>query len=91
MKLVEATIRIPAQMEQWICEDEYLSALDRNAMLLYPLVRSKTLSHGKVAELLGISKTRLIDLYANLGIPYFNSTAAEVDDEVELYNNLKGR
>ena len=32
----------------------------------------KTISHGRAAEILGMSKLDLFDLYANIGFPYFD-------------------
>ncbi len=46
--------------------------ITRNAMLVYPYIKSGVLSHGKAAELLGLRKTALITLYGKLGLPYFD-------------------
>ena len=52
------------------------------AMLLYPAIADLTISHGRAAEILGIPKWDLIELYANMGIPYLSQTWDEVQEDV---------
>lgn len=56
--------------------------LRERAMLLYPAIADLTISHGRAAELLGIPKWDLIELYANMGIPYLTQTWEEVQEDV---------
>lgn len=42
--------------------------LERNALLLYPYINDRTISHGKAAEILGIPKYDLIELYDHMGL-----------------------
>lgn len=56
--------------------------LRERAMLLYPAIADLTISHGRAAELLGISKWDLIELYDSMGIPYINQTWEEVQEDV---------
>lgn len=58
-------------MPYMMSEDEE-TRITRNAMLVYPYIKSGVLSHGKAAELLGLRKTELITLYGKLGLPYFD-------------------
>ncbi|MBP5174709.1 MAG: UPF0175 family protein [Treponema sp.] len=51
-------------------------------MLLYPAIADMTISHGRAAELLGITKWDLIELYASMGIPYVNQTWDEVEQDI---------
>ena len=57
--------------------------LKEKAMLLYPAVADHTISHGRAAELLGVGKWDLIELYANLGIPYINQSWEEVEQDIK--------
>ena len=57
--------------------------LREKAMLIYPAIADLTLSHGTAAELLGIPKWDLIELYANMGIPYVNQTWDEVEQDIK--------
>jgi hypothetical protein len=49
-------------------------------MIMYPYVRSGTISHGRAAGIIGISKWELIELYDSLGIAYLSSVPDYEDD-----------
>lgn len=53
------------------------------ALLMYPQIKNGTLSHGKVAELLGVNKYDLIDWYDELGIPYYNISPEDVEKDMQ--------
>ena len=53
-------ICIPEAMKPYVVEKNAEKELQRNVLLLYPHILSKKISHGKVAEILGISKSDLI-------------------------------
>lgn len=59
--------------------------LVRNAMILYPLITKDVISHGKAAEMLGIDKMSLIQLYGEHNIPYFNQDISEIEKEEAVY------
>ena len=64
--------------------------LTRNALLLlYPYILNQTISHGRAAEILGIRKSELIDLYDKLGYSYFDMTMDDLDDELNTFRELK--
>ena len=65
--------------------------LMRNALLLYPYIINQTISHGYAAELLGIRKSELIDIYDNLGYSYFDMTMDDLDKEIETYRKIKNK
>lgn len=67
-----------------------VAELMRNAMLLYPYIKNLTILHEKAAEILGIRKYELIDLYDRLGLPYLDQDIQEVEDEVRYWKKLKG-
>lgn len=54
----------------------------KDVLLVYPLVENGTLSHGKAASILGMSKWEYIELLANIGIPYFTQDIEEVNKDV---------
>ncbi len=89
MALVQTTISVPSEMLPWVEEENSSLTLKRNAMLLYPYINDFALSHGKAAMILGISKTDLIQLYVDMGIPYFNYSSEEIQNEVSYYRSLK--
>lgn len=65
------------------------SELTRNALLLYPDIVNQTISHGRAAEILGIRKTELIDIYDKLGYSYFDMTMDDLDIELDNYRQIK--
>ena len=65
--------------------------LTRNALLLYPYILNQTISHGRAAEILGIRKSELIDLYDKLGYSYLDMTMNDLDDELNTFRQLKNK
>lgn len=82
MNLTSIELRIPEQMKQYIQVKDTETELLRNALLLYPSIKDYTISHGKAAEILGIHKLDLIALYSSLGLPYFDMTSDELEEEL---------
>ena len=62
--------------------------LERNAIIMYPYIRNGILSHGRVAQILGIKKLDLIRLYDEYGFPYLNS-ASDYEDDLRVVDELK--
>ena len=89
MELTDVKIKVPIGMENYIDLDDEQDELQRNALMLYPYIKNLTISHGRAAEILGINKLDLIQLYAELGLSYFDLDISEVEDELETYNRLK--
>lgn len=69
------------EYEKAISENE----LVRNAMILYPLIANDIISHGKAAEMLGVDKFSLIQLYGDYNIPYFDQDISEIEKEEKLF------
>lgn len=67
-------IEIPDEMIQFVMPKNKEDQLIRDAMMLYPYVLKKRISHGRAAEILGIHKLDLIDLYGQMGFCYFDQT-----------------
>lgn len=63
--------------------------LIRNALLLYPYILNQTISHGGAAEILGIRKSELIDIYEKLGYSYLDMTMDKLGLELETFRQLK--
>ncbi len=66
------TIKVPVGMSKYLVTMNPEAELTRNALLLYPYIRNQTISHGHAAEILGIKKAELIDLYDKLGYSYYD-------------------
>lgn len=83
------TIKVPVGMSKYLVTVNPETKFTRNALLLYPYILNQTISHGRAAEILGIRKTELIDLYDRLGYSYFDMTLDDLDDELNIFRELK--
>ena len=81
---VKVEIEIPAPLLPYINHNEFKSK--QTALLLYPYIANGYISNGKAAELLGISKTELLDMFGEMGIPYFQQSPEELEQDIA---NLK--
>ena len=88
MNYVETKIRIPVQMLNYLQTGNDEEELQRNAMILYPFIKSGRISHGKAANLLGIDKRVIIELYNNLGFPYLSSIS-DFEEDLKTIKTLK--
>lgn len=85
----ELSITIPKEMSVYLTIDDDRTELQRNAMMLYPYIKNLTISHGRAAEILGISKWELITLYNNMGLAYLDQDISEIMADVKTYKTLK--
>lgn len=83
------TIKVPIGMSKYLNCVNPETELTRNALLLYPYILNQTLSHGGAAEILGIRRSELIDVYDKLGYSYLDMTMDELDLERETSRQLK--
>ena len=83
------TIKVPSGMSKYLVTVNPEMELTRNALLLYPYILNQTISHGRAAEILGIHKSELIDLYDKLGYSYFDMTMDDLDDELNAFREVK--
>lgn len=80
LKMAEVKIKVPEEMVPYIepkTGDDYII---RNAMIMYPYIKKGVISHGRAAEIIGISKWDLITLYDNMGLPYLSSVSDYKED-----------
>ena len=83
------TIKVPVGMSKYLVTINPEAELTRNALLLYPYILDQTISHGRAAEILGIRKSELIDLYEKLGYSYFDMIMDDLDNEMNTFRELK--
>lgn len=83
------TIEVPVGMSKYLEAIDPELELTRNALLLYPYILNQTISHGRAAEIIGIRKSELIDLYDKLGYSYFDIIQDDLDDELNSFRELK--
>lgn len=89
MTFTNVNIKVPEGMTMYLKPQNAQAELERNALLLYPYINDKTISHGKAAEILGISKYDLISLYNNIGLAYLSMDISEAEEEVENWEKLR--
>jgi hypothetical protein len=75
-------------MKPYVATEGAEEMLRRNALILYPYIVNQTISHGRAAEILGIPKMDLIDLYGEMGFPYFDKIMDELDKDLATFNEL---
>jgi len=92
MEYATIQITVPKDMKTYFTDNysgESNEELERNALLLYPYVYKKVISHGRAAEILGIKKLDLIDLYDDMGFPYFDMDITDVMQDIQTFHSLK--
>lgn len=91
MALVDVNIKVPVEMAVYLKPSDQVTELERNALLLYPYVLKQSISHGRAAEILGIRKNELIDIYDRFGFSYLDMTMDDLDEELETYRKMKAK
>jgi hypothetical protein len=87
----DVNISVPDEMVMYVKPHSKKDELTRNALLLYPYINNNTISHGRAAEILGLTKYELIDIYDRLGLAYLSLDIAEVEDEIASWDEMKGK
>jgi hypothetical protein len=90
MEKVQYPITVPKDMIPYLEDTDKDRSTERCAMMLYPYIRDLTISHGRAAEILGMNKLDLIDLYCEMGLPYLNQSASNLDEEVAEFHRSMG-
>lgn len=88
MELVSIEICIPKEMKPFLLNENSSDELRRNALILYPFIKDLTISHGRAAEILGIPKWDLIELYNSIGLPYLDMDISEAEREIKSVVHL---
>lgn len=91
MALVDVNIKVPMEMAVYLKPSNQVLELERNALLIYPYILRQTISHGRAAEILGIRKNELIDIYDKLGFSYLDFTMYDLDAELDAYRKIKAK
>lgn len=86
--MVRVEMELPDEMKLFAMPENKEEQILRNAMILYPYIRKRKISHGRAAEILGIHKLDLIDLYGKMGFCYFDQTKEELEKEIQTFKQL---
>lgn len=90
MTMIKVEIDVPEEIVQYTVLDDKEAQMTRNAMLVYPYIKKGVISHGKAAEMLGVNKMDLIVLYGKYGLPYFDETEEEFEEDLDTLRKLRG-
>lgn len=90
MELINYELQIPKGMKDYLTTEDVVVVQQRNALLIYPAIRNQTISYGRAAEILGMNKYDLIDMYEEMGIPYYDMDFSEVEEDIETFHKLEG-
>ena len=82
METVRISLSIPKEAAPYLTDEQPQQVFSRNAMMLYPLIRNLTISHGRAAEILGVHKMDLIEFYNSMGIPYLDLSREELLEDI---------
>lgn len=86
MPMTDVKLKIPPFLET---ADEKTRQL-QFAMLLLPYVLNNSISYGKAAELLGIPKFEVMEIYGKAGIPYYNCDFSQVVADSNAIDSVLG-
>ena len=89
MEMITVSVSIPKDMAPFIDWEDTGLTWEQNAMLLYPMIQNSVISHGRAAEILGISKWNLIEFYNSIGLSYLHQTHEDLDEEIAGFAQLK--
>lgn len=92
MECAKIEVTVPKEMQVYFSDDyavDSVEELKRNALLLYPYIHNNVISHGRAAEILGVKKLDLIELYDNMGFPYFDMDIGEVLQDIQTFRSIK--
>ena len=90
MEMTTIPMTIPKSMAPYIDADGNGLSFAQKAMLLYPFIQSGQMSHGRAAEILGVHKLDLIDLYCGMGLPYLNQSVEDLEEEMADIHGFEG-
>ncbi|MBR6028633.1 MAG: UPF0175 family protein [Clostridia bacterium] len=90
MEMQTLSLNVPKDMVHYFQHEDQKQSFARNAMMLYPLIHGMTISHGRAAEILGVSKTDLIEFYDSMGIPYLNQSKEELMSDLATLDRVLG-
>jgi len=90
METTRFEMELPNEMIPLIDYEDQKMKMIVKALMLYPRIRNDEISHGRAAMILGISKWELIEIYGDLGIPYFDMEWSEVEKDMETLERLLG-
>lgn len=90
MRTVNVQLAVPEGMAPYMDAEGTGLSFEQKAMLLYPLIQKREMSHGRAAEILGVHKFDLIDFYCEMGLPYLNQSIPDLEEEMADIHSFEG-
>ena len=87
MVMTSIEVKIPETAKKYVISGT--TEKIRSALLIYPSIVRGDISYGRAAELLEMHKMELIELYGSMGIPYFDMTDEEFEEELKTIERWK--
>ena len=81
--MINVQIDVPEALAPFASPKDEQAKLLRNAMIIFPFIQDETISYGRAAEILNLKKLDLITLYGSLGLPYFNQSKADLEEDLQ--------
>ncbi len=88
--MTKVEIDVPEEIVPYTVLEDIEAQITRYAILVYPYIKIGVMSHGKAAEMLRLRKIDLITLYGKLGLPYFDETEEEFEEDLAVLEKLRG-
>lgn len=82
-------LNVPKGLAPCVEIEDEKSQMVHNAMLLLLYIKGDVISHGKAAELLGVSKLDLLTMYGSFGIPYFDATEENFLEDIAAVKTFR--
>ena len=89
--MINVQIDVPEALAPFVSPTDSQAKLVRNAMIIFPFIRDETISYGCAAEILNLKKLDLITLYGRLGLPYFNQSRDELEEDLQNVKSVMER
>ena len=89
METITLPIQVPKDMAPFLSTHGQEKEFERNALMLFGLIQSGKISHGRAAEILGVSKWNLIEFYNAKGMPYLNQSREDLLAELAAFDQVK--
>lgn len=89
--MINIQIDIPEALLPFASPKNEREKLLRNAMIIFPFIQDETISYGRATEILDLNKIDLIKLYGSLGLPYFNQTKEELEEDLKNIKLIMGQ
>ena len=86
-RLARIELEVPVNLLPYLKRKE--DRMKQYALLLYPYIQNGDISHGRAAEILGMKRLDLIDLYGEMELPYFCETEEDLQSDLDTLKGLR--